>query len=373
MKELNLEDYYELHNFIKNKIKNKNIFLLRMPNILINYDSKEEFIVKMMSKNKINDLNQLVDVLSKDYGHDKMSIKANLDLQKIQEIKNIKFNVNENIEIGNEDLKIFRDLFIKTFNDTRFISKKDFFAFLNSNGYEKNFFNNSILEKIGYEISDNFLYIKKIKSNLFLEIKNQIFDIGIYKNEYKDFFTNDLESIFQNDFLRQDIIQINENSIVSYKYFLEKTGIDLKEEIEDIAKKLSSFLKTQKYLSFRKLKCFSLFNGFLSNEYCLKFITRKLKKYKYDKFQNELIIRDKKSIRFVDYIIQYIKERNYIKYDELITKIENEILDKNILNIWKETGITSRVSSSQELNMLFKDTNTKINYLKETYIKSKKE
>lgn len=152
MKELNIFDYYELHNLFKKINKNDQIKFSRMPIIKIGYKDKVNFFEDLLIELQPISKNEFVNYLCENYGYDKSSINSNLK-NDIELYNFNKYDFDKNI-IHNLNLFL---------NNTDFVTRKEIENFIDHNNIEKNYFSNFIFNQIDYKINLNYVYKKIIQ------------------------------------------------------------------------------------------------------------------------------------------------------------------------------------------------------------------
>lgn len=80
MNDLDIRTSNELHNILKLKIDDdeNNVYFIRMPNFLVGYKDKEEFILDKLKEYSPIEINEFINILYEDYGHKKKTMLAYL-------------------------------------------------------------------------------------------------------------------------------------------------------------------------------------------------------------------------------------------------------------------------------------------------------
>lgn len=80
MSDLDIRTSNELHNILKLKIDDdeNNVYFIRMPNFLVGYKDKDEFILDKLKEYSPIEINEFINILYEDYGHKKMTILSYL-------------------------------------------------------------------------------------------------------------------------------------------------------------------------------------------------------------------------------------------------------------------------------------------------------
>lgn len=270
-----------------------------------------------------------------------------------------------------ENKNEFLEKIIKTNN---FVNENDFLIFLENNyGHNINSFKSGFNFKkfINNEFQENDMDIKK-EINTILELN------GIYKNELKNKYVNkNIESLLSNELKRKKIIQTSENCVMTFKYFFDKTNINLSEIEEKIKMYFNENIEKINYFLFdntlkEKLNLNNELTDYLDEKFILKFITRKVSYLKYEKFSNnDFVIRNKKLESLKDFVKNEIESEKVITFEKLKEKIfqktkinlENNFLEKIILkNLAWSTFVID-----EDNKMCFYNKDQQIKWLKEKY------
>lgn len=258
MKQLDIRNEQELHNFLRNYIHDDNIEYLRMPNILINYDKKDDFILFMIHEYSPISLLDFCKLMREEYGHREDTMSSYLSLEFGKYITNREISVNIRKLSYDESETIMKNLeksiypvfeFEKILNNLNIKDSKDLLNNLNLNklGYKivgpyvvkKSFdrIEDAIYKSIERgELNKNFLktnstsycYIwNLIKNKKVLELNNQYitFDI-LYKlgitNEVIDEFVEKVKLFFtdETEFFTAKIIKNKIDCNLIKKYSL---------------------------------------------------------------------------------------------------------------------------------------------------------
>ena len=128
MRELDIRNENELHNILKLKIDNdsNNVTFLRMPNFLVEYKEKDDFIIDKIREYAPITINDFIDMLYEEYGHKKNTMLSYLlsnfstyifdgvleietiDIE-IEEMNLLKTKLNKDIYIIDELKAFFED------------------------------------------------------------------------------------------------------------------------------------------------------------------------------------------------------------------------------------------------------------------------
>ena len=347
--------YYEWE-----KIDRKNI--LEIINIL-NNSEPGFYSTKFFFNKNLNLMNELKLIDHYEFHNFLKHFAYEFDFIKLERMPGILIK----IENKNE----FLEKIIKTNN---FVNENDFLIFLENNyGHNINSFRSGFNFKkfINNEFQENDMDIKK-EINTILELN------GIYKNELKNKYVNkNIESLLTNELKREKLIQTSENCVMTFKYFFDKTNINLSEIEEKIKMYFNENIEKINYFLFdntlkEKLNLNNELTDYLDEKFILKFITRKVSYLKYEKFSNnDFVIRNKKLESLKDFVKNEIESEKVITFEKLKEKIfqktkmnlENNFLEKIILkNLPWSTFVID-----EDNKMCFYNKDQQIKWLKEKY------
>lgn len=347
--------YYEWE-----KIDRKNI--LEIINIL-NNSEPGFYSTKFFFNKNLNLMNELKLIDHYEFHNFLKHFAYEFDFVKLERMPGILIK----IENKNE----FLEKIIKTNN---FVNENDFLIFLENNyGHNINSFRSGFNFKkfINNEFQENDMDIKK-EINTILELN------GIYKNELKNKYVNkNIESLLSNELKRKKLIQTSENCVMTFKYFFDKTNINLSEIEEKIKMYFNENIEKINYFLFdntlkEKLNLNNELTDYLDEKFILKFITRKVSYLKYEKFSNNyFVIRNKKLESLKDFVKNEIESEKIITFEKLKEKIfqktninlENNFLEKIILkNLAWSTFVID-----EDNKMCFYNKDQQIKWLKEKY------
>lgn len=347
--------YYEWE-----KIDRKNI--LEIINIL-NNSEPGFYSTKFFFNKNLNLMNELKLIDHYEFHNFLKHFAYEFDFVKLERMPGILIK----IENKNE----FLEKIIKTNN---FVNENDFLIFLENNyGHNINSFRSGFNFKkfINNEFQENDMDIKK-EINTILELN------GIYKNELKNKYVNkNIESLLSNELKREKLIQTSENCVMTFKYFFDKTNINLSEIEEKIKMYFNENIEKINYFLFdntlkEKLNLNNELTDYLDEKFILKFITRKVSYLKYEKFSNNyFVIRNKKLESLKDFVKNEIESEKVITFEKLKEKIfqktkinlENNFLEKIILkNLPWSTFVID-----EDNKMCFYNKDQQIKWLKEKY------
>ena len=182
MNEIDIRNEYELHNILKNKIDDSenNVYFLRMPNFLVEYRDRDDFIIDKIREYSPIAINDFVDILYEEYGHKKGTMLSFLTTNFTSYIKNGFFDI-ETVALTDSELapikcRLKKDIY----------SLEEIKEILFEEGYED--FNpvltNRNLFKMGYKSRGSY----------------------VVKNEYGGIY-----GYFENKIANQTVIKLDEN------------------------------------------------------------------------------------------------------------------------------------------------------------------
>lgn len=249
MKEINIFDCYELHNLLKYKIDDdeNNVYFIRMPNFLVGYEDKNEFLIDKINEYAPISIDDFTDMLYDDYGHYKPTMFAYIGQYLSEYIHN---NILETAtylidnDIREKLVNILRD----DIYSTKFI--KELFVEYGID-VSRNVFTRTNFDSIGYCFRNGYIIKKEYSSiNKYLEIKsNQDSIIRIDSDLLK------CGSIYNtiNDYCRSyNIFKVN-NGLYIPKVMMNEKGIN-RLTIGDIIKKMKNQFSDTIYFSVENIK-----------------------------------------------------------------------------------------------------------------------
>ena len=155
MQELDIRSSNELHNILKLKIDDdeNNVYFIRMPNFLVGYTSKDEFLLDKLKEFSPININEFIEMLYEDYGHKKNTMLSYLTSNFNVHLNNNTFNV---VSKKLDDLQIER---LKQHLINPIYSLEYLERFLKDNNYEdiNEIITNYNLNFIGYKLKNGFI------------------------------------------------------------------------------------------------------------------------------------------------------------------------------------------------------------------------
>lgn len=249
MKEINIFDCYELHNLLKYKIDDdeNNVYFIRMPNFLVGYEDKNEFLIDKINEYAPISLEDFVDMLHDDYGHYKPTMLAYIG-QYLSQYLNDNILETTTYLIDND----IREKLVKNLHDDIYSTKyiKDLFVEYGID-ISKNVFTRTNFDSIGYCFRNGYIIKKEYGSiNKYLEIKsNQNTIIRIDSDLLK------CGTIYNtiNDYCRSyNIFKVNNGLYIS-KVMMNDKGIN-RLKINDIIKEMKNQFSDMTYFSVENIK-----------------------------------------------------------------------------------------------------------------------
>ena len=310
MKELDIMDFYELHNLLRKIILNDpKIYFGRMPMIFVGYKNKQSFyddILNLLAPIKLQDF---IKYLVNNYGYNKISLNANLK----KEIGSNFLITSGTIEKKGVNFYFDNDVIemINRFIDNRtFISRNEVDLFYEKNSISKNYLSNILFDKLGYKM--NHYYLRKIGFSIEGEKWNILLTNKIYKNELFRYCNRNSSELFYNELNEYKVIEINKNEIIHIDYFTQMTNINL-DDIINFNQIILNEISNSKYslLSFQQIKK-NIQHKIISENYLNDFAIMKLiSKSNFVKtFYGKVIFFTNK----LDFSLSYLLEEMLIDY-----------------------------------------------------------
>lgn len=187
MSEVDIRNENELHNILKNKIDDNenNVYFLRMPNFLVEYHDKDDFIVDKIREYSPITINDFVDMLYEDYGHKKATMLSYLTSFFTQYIKNGFFDI-ETVTLTESELLPLKDKLRKDI-----YSLDEIKNILSENGFDdlNPVLTNRNLFKLGYKLRGSYViknefggiygyFDRKIANEQIIKLDENIAKIG---------------------------------------------------------------------------------------------------------------------------------------------------------------------------------------------------
>ena len=156
MEQLDIRNEQELHNFLRNYVHDEHIEYLRMPNILINCDNKNDFLLSMIYECSPINLLDFCKLLRDEYGHREDTMASYLSLEFN------KYITNREISVSIRELSYEESEIIMKNLDKSIYPVFEFEEILNSLNIKdcKNLLNNLNLNKLGYKIVGPYVFKK---------------------------------------------------------------------------------------------------------------------------------------------------------------------------------------------------------------------
>ena len=191
MNELDIRNENELHNILKLKIddNDNNVYFLRMPNFLVEYRDKDEFIVDKIREYSPILINDFIDVLYEEYGHKKATMLSYLTSNFNSYIKDGYFDI-DTMSLSEEEINVLRNKLTKDI-----YSLDEVREILETNGYEdaKMVLTNRNFNKLGYKLRGSYVikseygriygyFDNKIENESVIKLDESIIKIGAIYN-----------------------------------------------------------------------------------------------------------------------------------------------------------------------------------------------
>lgn len=351
MNNLDIKNEYELHNFSKNRINNKNVSFDRMPNFSINGIDKNDFFEEKIKELSPISLNDFLEIMESEYGHksntlsayitgtfydylDSGVLKSDIIVLPDYEIEKIKYILKDPI-YNLDDLKVL-------LKDSGFDNVDDIIS--NANMY-----------KIGYRIRSSYVIKKEINSveDYLRETVNKNDFVPNY-NFLKNYTYSGIMKKIEKTF---DIFLISNEEYITIKK-LNSLGI-FKEDIVQFCESVKSVFKKSEYftlfnvremIDINKLDDFGFDDiffeniiGNIDNNTCTKFSNNKIFSFVNVSFDSK------------KFVLDNIGSRISISIDDL----QSELLDKYGINVTQEriknAIIDTEMYYSDELNKIYQN------------------
>ena len=187
MRELDIRNEYELHNILKLKIDDEknDVYFIRMPNFLVGYNNKDDFILDKIRALSPISLYDFIDFLNEEYGHKTNTMLTYLSSNFNEYLDNGVF-VTNTIKLEASKIEFYRKIFkndIYIIDDVKSILKE----------FEEDDINliltNLNFSKIGYKLKGSYMIKNdfgntyafldyKIKSNEIIHLDESLLHIG---------------------------------------------------------------------------------------------------------------------------------------------------------------------------------------------------
>ena len=155
MNELDIRNENELHNILKLKIddNDNNVYFLRMPNFLVEYRDKDEFIVDKIREYSPIPINDFIDILYEEYGHKKPTMLAYLTTYFTSYIKDGCFDI-ETMSLSEEEISLLKNKLVRDLYPLDEIKE-----ILEASGYEeaRMILTNRNFNKLGYKLRGSYV------------------------------------------------------------------------------------------------------------------------------------------------------------------------------------------------------------------------
>ncbi|MEG0407914.1 MAG: hypothetical protein RR623_03490 [Bacilli bacterium] len=298
MKNLNINDEYELHNLLKLLFKHDDfIRFSKMPTFYTYKASKEKFIEKIIDEFAPINLDELLIKIEDEYGHKKLTMASYICTAFPRYIQG-NMVIGNLYQISDVNHKILKE---KLVEDVYEIKEIEYIIKKYTDEKNENVINNNVLHQLGYKIMSNYI-IKNTINNIEEYLNNKILE--------KDFYNiSDIKNIqtFKHAISKMqeqlDIIMFSDAKYITITK-LNKVGIS-KSDLQDFRNEILS-----------KYKCGDFFT--INSVEADYFENNKLEKFGFEDVFYESIITSDQSIKVLRI------ENNKIMYvgDRLISKFE---------------------------------------------------
>lgn len=250
MNRIDIRNGYELHNLLRKQIGNFNnkIIYSRMPDILIDCNSKREFVLNQIQELSPIKFEEFVDYMYKNYGHKINSFTALLQSDFNEFITN-GIIISHSYEFTPEQFKVLKTKLNADIYSIMTI-KKMMTEIFNVNDFK--LLNNLNFSKLGYKIRGNYIMKSEI-TNLEAYLRNIILTNDYYEVDYE---MKHIGSTFTS-YMYKFIYNLDLFKICDDKYITIKKLNDLnitKEKIREFIDRMNNSIIDNNYFNLYTLK-----------------------------------------------------------------------------------------------------------------------
>ena len=248
MNKYDIRDEYELHNILKRIYDDENIVFTRMPDVLIGYNDKFDFIKILILKLAPINVDDFIKHVRLNYGHKENTFSTYLKENFSNYIHDDVLTYEFVDLLKDEDYKILKDNFI---NDIYSLNEVKELFIKSINKFDPTYINNYVLNKIGYKLRSNYIIKNEIKSiveylgNIILK-DDYFIDNGQF-NYLKTSYTSFLYDLLKN----KEIFKYENNKYITLKG-LRNFNIS-KNDILNYLKDISNNLIDDKFYTYQTL------------------------------------------------------------------------------------------------------------------------
>ena len=351
MNNLDIKNEYELHNFSKNIINNKNVSFDRMPNFSINGIDKNDFFKEKIKELSPISLNDFLEIMESEYGHKSSTLSAYITVTFYDYLDS---GVLKSDIIVLPDYEIEK---IKYILKNPIYNLDDLKVLLKDSGFDNvdDIISNANMYKIGYRIRSSYVIKKEINSveDYLRETVNKNDFVPNY-NFLKNYTYSGIMKKIEKTF---DIFLISNDEYITIKK-LNSLGI-FKEDIVQFCESVKSVFKKSEYftlfnvremIDINKLDDFGFDDiffeniiGNIDNNTCTKFSNNKIFSFVNVSFDSK------------KFVLDNIGSRISISIDDL----QSELLYKYGINVTQEriknAIIDTEMYYSDELNKIYQN------------------
>ena len=289
MKELNIEDEYELHNLIRKLFeKEKNIKFVTMPNLFVGKNTdREEFIKGIINELSPITITELIDYMYENYGWKKASFRSYFTSNYSKYIIGDKI-ITDVLSFDQKEIEIMKKCLTKDIYSMKAVKK-----ILNDelNKTDMRYINNTNLLNLGYKVRGNYI-LKASISTLEAYLREKICRLDYYEIDLDLKNIGSTYSCYLYDFISDNLMfKIDDNTYITQKK-LEEKGISIG-DINYFKKYIQNAIKEEQYFNvyylYNKIdkELFNKFNEFGSNKFFIESLLTPLPELKYFRLKNE--------------------------------------------------------------------------------------
>lgn len=239
MKEWDIRDEYELHNFLKKKLEQEEIDIrfCRMPNIQFGNSDRELQVLNMLIQNAPIKNDDLAQMYEDEYGVRADTVKANYFKCIDEYCHNSYYDINQKA-LNQDDFEKMKNLLNKEFY-TILEVKRVFLS--NIRNKDMSLINSYNLKRLGFKVNSNFIYSDRYLSSeeCFRNVvmKEDIFDANIL--DYELYTNQSLYGVMQSLKEQYTILEFSYNKFLNIRR-LENMGIGIS-KIEEFCNDVYDF------------------------------------------------------------------------------------------------------------------------------------
>lgn len=363
MKEMNILNEYELHNFLKKTIENKDIIFSRMPTIFFGYKNRKDFYIDILNHLSPIAYKKFCHFINENYGHKILNLYSNV----LDEISEFYSDGILSIELDYIPESQLTGEFLDNFKNKIIFTKEEIKKIYSNYGIDKKYITGINLKNIGFNLYEN--YVINSSTTITKEIQKKLLNTGIYNDEFSHYSKINGNAYLGASIDNLDVIWLEKNKFVSIECFQEKTKISKFNIIDEIKIIEDELFHKYEIIGLQKIKKIlpnlQILNCYLS-DFCLNKLISKNKNIKVWYFAGFCLFSNVKKNIDINHIIEnVIISRNFIYKEQLLTILKNNICENLSINwLEKRNEYLVNVFYCKELEKYYKNKDT---YLREIY------